>query len=87
MPQIEEKNIGLQFGEKFDALRAVLRFANDGDIFVGIEKLPQAIAKNSRGRRLVVPVSAVFVVLAISCQGLLGQTLKPIYVGVCKYKP
>jgi len=44
--QIEEKNIGLQFGEKFDALRAVLRFANDGDIFVGIEKLPQAIAKN-----------------------------------------
>ena len=44
--QVEEKNIGLELGEELDALRAVLRFADDGDIFVGIEKFPQAIAKD-----------------------------------------
>src|SRR5713226_6444278 len=44
--QIEEKNIRLELGEELDALGAVLRFADDGDIFVGIEKLPQAIAKD-----------------------------------------
>jgi len=44
--QIEEKNIGLKLGEELDALRAVLGFPDDGDVFVGIEKLPQAIAKD-----------------------------------------
>jgi hypothetical protein len=44
--KIEEKNIGLEFGEKLDAFRAVLRFADDGDVFVGIEELAQAIAKD-----------------------------------------
>src|SRR6266849_5986435 len=44
--QVEEKNIGLELGEELDALRAVLGFADDDDIFVGIEKLPEAIAKD-----------------------------------------
>jgi hypothetical protein len=44
--KIEEKNIGLEFGEKLDALRAVLRFADDDDVLVGIEKLAEAIAKD-----------------------------------------
>jgi len=34
--QVEQKNIGLELGEELDALRAVLGFADDGDIFVGI---------------------------------------------------
>src|SRR5712692_1841956 len=44
--QIEQKNIGLELGEELDTLRAVLRFADDGDVLVGIEKFPQAIAKD-----------------------------------------
>ena len=44
--QIEEKNVGLELSEELDALRAVLGFPDDGDVFVGIEKLPQAIAKD-----------------------------------------
>jgi hypothetical protein len=44
--QVEEENVRLELGEELDALRAVLGFAYDGDIFVGIEKLPQAIAKD-----------------------------------------
>jgi hypothetical protein len=44
--QVEEKNIGLELGEELDALRAILGLPDDGDIFVGIEKLPQAIAKD-----------------------------------------
>jgi hypothetical protein len=44
--QVEEKNVGLELGEELDTLRAVLGLSDDGDIFVGIEKLPQAIAKD-----------------------------------------
>jgi len=44
--QIEEKNIGLELSEELDALGAILRFADDGDVFVGIEKFPEAIAKD-----------------------------------------
>src|SRR5258708_1053971 len=44
--QIEQKNIGLELGEELDALGAVLGFADDSDVLVGIEKLPQAIAKD-----------------------------------------
>ena len=44
--EIEEKNVGLELSEELDALRAVLGFPDDGDVFVGIEKLPQAIAKD-----------------------------------------
>src|SRR5260370_18790666 len=44
--QIEKKNIGLELGEELDALRAVLSFSDDGDVLVGIKKLPQAIAKD-----------------------------------------
>jgi hypothetical protein len=44
--EIEEKNVGLQFGEELDALRAVLSFADDGDFVVGIEELAKAIAKD-----------------------------------------
>jgi hypothetical protein len=44
--KIEEKNIGLELGKKLDALRAVLRFADDGDVLVGIEKLAEAVAKD-----------------------------------------
>src|SRR5258708_4136631 len=38
--QIEKKNIRLEFGEELDALRAVLSFADDSNVFVGIKKLP-----------------------------------------------
>ena len=44
--QVEEKNIGLELCEELDALRAVLGLADDGDIFIGIKKFPQAIAKD-----------------------------------------
>jgi len=44
--QVEEENVRLELGEELDALRAVLGFPDDGDVFVGIEKLPQAIAKD-----------------------------------------
>jgi hypothetical protein len=45
--QIEKKNIGLQFGEHLDALRAILSFSDDSDFIIGIEKFPEAIAKDS----------------------------------------
>src|SRR5713101_9191667 len=44
--QVEEENVRLELGEELDALRAVLGFPDDGYIFVGIEKFPQAIAKD-----------------------------------------
>src|SRR6267142_939250 len=44
--QIEKQNIGLELREHLDALRPVLRFADDGDVLVGIEKFPQTIAKD-----------------------------------------
>src|SRR6266849_2025259 len=44
--QVEEKNIGLELGEELDALRAILRFADDGYVLVGIEEFTEAIAKN-----------------------------------------
>ena len=44
--EIEQKNFGLEFGEELDALGAVLRFADNGDVFVGIEKFAEAIAKD-----------------------------------------
>src|SRR5216684_1642152 len=44
--QIKQKNIGLELGEQLDALGAVLRFADDSNVLVGIEKFPEAIAKN-----------------------------------------
>src|SRR5712664_182667 len=44
--QIEKKNIMLELGEELDALRAVLSLPDDSNVFVGIEKLPQAIAKD-----------------------------------------
>ena len=44
--EIEQQDIGLEFGEELDALGAVLRFADDGDFFVAIEQFAQAVAKN-----------------------------------------
>src|SRR6266849_3014582 len=44
--QVEKKNIGLELGKEPDALRAVLRFPDNGDIFVGVEEFAEAIAKN-----------------------------------------
>jgi hypothetical protein len=44
--KIEEKNIGLELGEQFDALGAVLGFANNGDVLIGIEEFAEAIAKD-----------------------------------------
>jgi len=44
--QVKEQDIRFELGEKLDALRAVLRFTHNGDVFVGIKKLPQAIAKD-----------------------------------------
>jgi hypothetical protein len=45
--EIEQKNFGLEFSEEFDALGAVLGFANDGDVIVGIEEFAEAVAKDS----------------------------------------
>jgi hypothetical protein len=44
--EIKEKNVGLELGKELDALGAVLGFPDDNDIFVGIQKLPQAIAED-----------------------------------------
>ena len=44
--QIKQKDIGLELGEQLDTLRAVLRFADDSNVLVGIEKFPKAIAKD-----------------------------------------
>lgn len=44
--QIKQENIGLQFGQELDALRAILSFADDGDFFVGIKQFAKAIAKD-----------------------------------------
>jgi len=44
--EIEEENVGLQFGEELDTLRAVLSFADDGDFIVRVEELAKAIAKD-----------------------------------------
>jgi hypothetical protein len=44
--QIEQQNIRFELGEELDALGAILRFADYGNVFVGIEKFAQAIAKD-----------------------------------------
>src|ERR1700724_19145 len=44
--QIEQEDVGLQFGEELNALRAVLSFADDDDVLVGAKKLAQAVAEN-----------------------------------------
>jgi hypothetical protein len=44
--QIEQKNVGLELGDELNTLGAVLGFADDGDVVVGIEELAQAIAKD-----------------------------------------
>ena len=44
--QIEQENFGLEFGKELDALRAILRFADDGNVLVGIEEFAEAIAKD-----------------------------------------
>src|SRR5712692_3019682 len=44
--QVKEKNIGLELGEELDALRAILRFADEGYVLVGIEEFTEAVAKN-----------------------------------------
>src|SRR5690349_20864783 len=45
-PQIQEQDIGLELGEHFDAFGAVLCFADDGYIFIGIKQFAEAIAEN-----------------------------------------
>src|SRR5579864_3560508 len=44
--QIEQENFGLELGEELDALGAVLRFADNGNVLVGIEEFAKAIAKD-----------------------------------------
>src|SRR6266478_5766521 len=44
--QIKQENIGLELGEHLDAFRAVLRFADNSDVFVGIQELAETVAKN-----------------------------------------
>jgi len=44
--EIEQENIGLEFGEELDALSAVLSFADNGDFVVGVEELAQAISED-----------------------------------------
>ena len=44
--QVEQQNVGLEFSEHLDALSAVLRFANDDDVFIGAKEFAQTIAEN-----------------------------------------
>ena len=44
--QIEQENFRLELGEDFDALVAVLGFADNGDVIVGIEQFAKTIAKD-----------------------------------------
>jgi hypothetical protein len=44
--EIEQKDFRLEFGEKFNTLSAILGFADDSNVFVGIEKFAEAIAKD-----------------------------------------
>ena len=44
--QVEQQNVGLEFSEHLDALSAVLRFANDDNVFIGAEEFAQTIAEN-----------------------------------------
>src|SRR5215472_1475441 len=44
--EVEKKDIGLELGEHLDAFGAVLGFADNGNVLVGIEELAETIAKN-----------------------------------------
>ena len=44
--QIEQKDVGLQLSQQLDALRAVLCFSDNGDVFVRLEELAQAITED-----------------------------------------
>ena len=44
--EVEQKNIGLQLGKQLDALGAILRFADDGDVLIAINEFAEAIAKD-----------------------------------------
>jgi hypothetical protein len=44
--EIEQKNFGFEFGEELDTFRAILGFADDGDVLVGIEEFAEAVAKD-----------------------------------------
>ena len=44
--QIEQENVRLQLGEELDAFGAVLRLADNGDLFVAVEQFAEAIAEN-----------------------------------------
>jgi hypothetical protein len=44
--EIEQENFRLELGEEFYALGAVLCFADDGNVFVGIEKFAKTVAKD-----------------------------------------
>ncbi len=44
--KIKQKDFRLEFGEKFNALGAILGFADNGDVLIGIEEFAEAIAKD-----------------------------------------
>jgi hypothetical protein len=44
--EIEQENFRLELGEELNALGAVLRFADDSNVFVGIEKFAKTVAKD-----------------------------------------
>jgi hypothetical protein len=44
--EIEQEDFRLELGEEFDALGAVLGFADDSNVFVGIEKFAKTVAKD-----------------------------------------
>jgi len=44
--EIKQKDLGLELSEKLNALRAILGFADDGDVFVGIKEFAEAVAKD-----------------------------------------
>ena len=44
--EIEQEDFRLELGEEFNALGAILGFADDSNVFVGIEKFAKTIAKD-----------------------------------------
>ena len=44
--QIKEQNFWFEFGEELDALGAILRFTDNSNVFVGIEKFAETVAKD-----------------------------------------
>jgi hypothetical protein len=45
--EIEQENVGLELRKHLDAFSAILRFSDDGNVFVRVEEFAETVAKNS----------------------------------------